>query len=410
MAEEKMKEILESYRRYSKELDRFLQQDSGRMIAETSRILSEVEEAYKKTGYRIAYPQGSSPSVPIKDINDKYDAITKLNNRIKASRESTGTDASAFARLLAEYRSQTDEYHSMSANLYKSRLESISSDRAILIPVQPDGKDDPAGSPMPLHKASIPPELSFQIERGQNILGTYERTLNERRILKEAQDRSKNLKADTFPTTKFARRYIEMLDRLQEYRTQEYEEKCIQVAAKQVPLIDEYEALAAASGYRVRYSEPIRQELEQEKESLSKKGLSFEQAKRMVSSAEAVTGKRICANLEPYGEKDTADMTAQYTCQIAIIVGNLYQHKTQDIYEDKAKLEELYGPSEETIYDEASLQRYLEKIENERKATQMLESAMLSIGLLSLEKKKIWKLNREKERHNHLLQFRPIYD
>ena len=410
MAEEKMKEILESYRRYSKELDRFLQQDSGRMIAETSRILSEVEEAYKKTGYRIAYPQGSSPSVPIKDINDKYDAITKLNNRIKASRESTGTDASAFARLLAEYRSQTDEYHSMSANLYKSRLESISSDRAILIPIQPDGKDDPAGSPMPLHKASIPPEMSFQIERGQNILGTYERTLNERRILKEAQDRSKNLKADTFPTTKFARRYIEMLDRLQEYRTQEYEEKCIQVAAKQVPLIDEYEALAAASGYRVRYSEPIRQELEQEKESLSKKGLSFEQAKRMVSSAEAVTGKRICANLEPYGEKDTADMTAQYTCQIAIIVGNLYQHKTQDIYEDKAKLEELYGPSEETIHDEASLQRYLEKIENERKATQMLESAMLSIGLLSLEKKKIWKLNREKERHNHLLQFRPIYD
>ena len=410
MAEEKMKEILESYRRYSKELDRFLQQDSGRMIAETSRILSEVEEAYKKTGYRIAYPQGSSPSVPIKDINDKYDAITKLNNRIKASRESTGTDASAFARLLAEYRSQTDEYHSMSANLYKSRLESISSDRAILIPVQPDGKDDPAGSPMPLHKASIPPEMSFQIERGQNILGTYERTLNERRILKEAQDRSKNLKADTFPTTKFARRYIEMLDRLQEYRTQEYEEKCIQVAAKQVPLIDEYEALAAASGYRVRYSEPIRQELEQEKESLSKKGLSFEQAKRVVSSAEAVTGKRICANLEPYGEKDTADMTAQYTCQIAIIVGNLYQHKTQDIYEDKAKLEELYGPSEETIHDEASLQRYLEKIENERKATQMLESAMLSIGLLSLEKKKIWKLNREKERHNHLLQFRPIYD
>lgn len=410
MAEEKMKEILESYRRYSKELDRFLQQDSGRMIAETSRILSEVEEAYKKTGYRIAYPQGSSPSVPIKDINDKYDAITKLNNRIKASRESTGTDASAFARLLAEYRSQTDEYHSMSANLYKSRLESISSDRAILIPIQPDGKDDPAGSPMPLHKASIPPEMSFQIERGQNILGTYERTLNERRILKEAQDRSKNLKADTFPTTKFARRYIEMLDRLQEYRTQEYEEKCIQVAAKQVPLIDEYEALAAASGYRVRYSEPIRQELEQEKESLSKKGLSFEQAKRVVSSAEAVTGKRICANLEPYGEKDTADMTAQYTCQIAIIVGNLYQHKTQDIYEDKAKLEELYGPSEETIHDEASLQRYLEKIENERKATQMLESAMLSIGLLSLEKKKIWKLNREKERHNHLLQFRPIYD
>lgn len=410
MAEEKMKEILESYRRYSKELDRFLQQDSGRMIAETSRILSEVEEAYKKTGYRIAYPQGSSPSVPIKDINDKYDAITKLNNRIKASRESTGTDASAFARLLAEYRSQTDEYHSMSANLYKSRLESISSDRAILIPIQPDGKDDPAGSPMPLHKASIPPEMSFQIERGQNILGTYERTLNERRILKEAQARSKNLKADTFPTTKFARRYIEMLDRLQEYRTQEYEEKCIQVAAKQVPLIDEYEALAAASGYRVRYSEPIRQELEQEKESLSKKGLSFEQAKRVVSSAEAVTGKRICANLEPYGEKDTADMTAQYTCQIAIIVGNLYQHKTQDIYEDKAKLEELYGPSEETIHDEASLQRYLEKIENERKATQMLESAMLSIGLLSLEKKKIWKLNREKERHNHLLQFRPIYD
>ena len=410
MAEEKMNEILENYRRYARELDRFLQQDSGRMIAATSSVLSGIEDSYRNIGYRISYPDEASPSVPIKDIKDKYDAVTKLSNKVKAAQESTGTGTAEFARLMAEYRSQTDEYHSLCADLYKGRLESLSSGLAILIPILPGGKDNPTGQSISLTEANTPVEHSAQIERGKHLLGTYERTLNERRILKESEERSRNLKADVFPTSKFTKRYLDLLNRLEEYKKQEYEEKRIRVAAKEVPLIDGYEKLAKSQGYNVRYSTPVLEEITKEEEDLARKGLTFEQAKRMVSSAEAVTGKRICANLEPYGEKDNADMTAQYTCQVAILVSNLYQHKAQDIYEDKAKLEELYGPSEETIRDEASLQRYLEKIENERKATQMLESAMFSIGLLSIEKKKIWKMHREKERHNRLLHFRPIYD
>lgn len=409
MSEKEVNEMLEAYRRHIRELDHYLQQDSGRMIAGVSEVITGIEESCNSKGMQILYPEENTPSVPIKDIRDKYDALTKLSNRVKAAQDSPSTNAAEFARLMAEYRAQTDAYHSLCAKVYRGRLQSLSDGRAVLAPILPADEKIPDESKSPF-KQEMPPAVKAQLERGEHLLGTHERTLNERRILSERYDRSKSLKKDTFPTAAFTRQYMRLLSRLEEYRRQEYEEKKIGYAANEMPLVDGYEKTAEAVGQKINYSPKAKEKIRAEEESLSRIGLSFEQAKRMVSSAEAVSGKRICANLEPYGEKDTADMTAQYACQVSIIVSNLYQHKVRDIYEHQAMEEKLYDGSEESIHDEASLQRYREKIENEKKATEILEKAMLSVGLLSVDREKLRKLYQDRKRQEHLLRFRPIYN